>query len=53
MSHHASICKETFLLQEFMQADLVANSAINEQDASIGNSKFLRRLRFVSQSIKP
>jgi len=24
---HLRICKETFLLQEFMQSDLVANSA--------------------------
>ncbi len=48
MFHHASICKETFLLQEFVQTGFAAKLMHRELETSIRNSKFLRRLRFVS-----
>jgi hypothetical protein len=50
MPLHVSICKETFLLQEFVQTGFAGKLMHRELETSIRSSKFLRRLRFVSQA---
>ena len=54
MPLYVNIGKQTFLLQEFVQTGCRSELRVSsEQEASIRNSKFLRRLRFVSPKFQP
>jgi len=52
MPLHVNIGKETFLLQEFVQAGCRSELYIKQAEALISNSKFLRRFRFVSPNFQ-